>query len=158
MMTSTHEIVAQEVAEMKWLRWFIAGALAVPLGHHLMLGLLNVAGLTTFRPYSFEPTSPFGVPQMFSLMFWGGVWGLVLGLALLRVRTPRAYWTIAILFGAIAPTLGAGVIAIAKGQPLHPTPILLTVGLLVNGAWGLATAAFYRWLERWRATSASSHA
>lgn len=144
---------------MKWLRWFVAGALAVPLGHHVMLALLNLAGLTTYRPYSFDATKPFGVPQLISLAFWGGVWGILLGLALLRVRSPRAYWTIAILFGAMAPTLVAGlVVAPLKGQHVEPNPKLLIAGLLVNGAWGLATAALYRLLERWRATSESSRA
>jgi len=136
---------------MKWLRWFIAGALAVPLCHHVMLALLYAGGLTTYRPYSLDPTKPFGVPQLISLAFWGGVWGLILGLVVLRARTPRMFWTIAIVFGAIAPTLVAGlVVAPLKGQQVHPNATLLIVGLLVNGAWGAGTAALYKLMERWK--------
>lgn len=134
---------------MKWLHWFIAGALAVPLCHHVVLALLNALRLTTYRPYSFEPTKPFGVPQVVSLSFWGGVWGLILGVVLLRVQTPWMWWTIAIVFGAIATTLVAGVVAPLKGQRIKPNATLFLVGLLVNGAWAAGTAVFYRLMERW---------
>ena len=137
---------------MKWLYWFLAGALAVPLAHHLVLYALYAAGLAPYRPYSLAPTKPLGVPQVISLSFWGGVWGLVLGAVLLRVDTPRMWWIAAIVFGAIAPTIVAGIIVRLKGTGPKPTPTLALVGLLVNGAWGLGTAVVYWLLERWAAT------
>ena len=144
---------------MKWVRWFIAGALAVPLCHQVMFAILNAAGWMTRQPFSFEPTKPFGVPQLISLSFWGGVWGLILGLVLLRAHTPRVYWMIATIFGAIAPTLVAGfVVAPLKGQPSGGNAKLAVVGLLVNGAWGVGTAALYKLFARWAATSRSSNA
>jgi hypothetical protein len=135
---------------MKWIRWFLAGALAVPLAHHLALAAFYAAGLAPYRPYSLAPTKPFGVPQVFSLMFWGGVWGIILGLVLLRVHNARTWWIVAILVGAIAPTLVAGlVVAPLKGQHMKPTPSLAMMGFAVNGAWALGTAVFYRLMERW---------
>lgn len=144
---------------MKWVRWFVAGALAVPLFHQVMLAVLGAAKLVDRRPFAFGPTEPFGVPQLISLSFWGGVWGIILGLALLRARTPQMFWMIAVIFGAIAPTLVAGfVVAPLKGMPAGGNAKLALVGLLVNGAWGFGTALLYRWFERWAATSASSRA
>ena len=133
---------------MKWLRWFLAGAFAVPAAHHVLLAVYYAAGIAPVRPYSLTPTKPFGVPQVFSLMFWGGVWGLILGAVLLRIRSPRWWWTIAILFGAIAPTIVAALIAPLKGQQLKPTPMLAFIGFTVNAAWGLGTAVFYRMIEQ----------
>ena len=140
---------------MKWIRWFAAGAIAVPLFHQVMLALLVAIGLSTRQPFAFDPTKPFGVPQVISLSFWGGVWGLILGLVLLRARTPRAFWSIALIFGAVAPTLVAGlVVAPLKGMPAGGNTKLLVMGLLVNAAWGVGTAALYKLFERWAATSA----
>ena len=34
----------------------------------------------------------------------------------------------------------------------------IIAGLLINGAWGLGTAALARMMERWRATSRNSNA
>lgn len=134
---------------MKWLYWFLAGALAVPFAHHLALAAFFHAGVSPYRPYSLQPTKPLGVPQVFSLMFWGGVWGLILGAVLARVESPRMWWIIAIVFGALAPTIVAGIIGRLRHLPIKPTPMLAIMGLVVNGAWGLGTAGFYRLLERW---------
>jgi hypothetical protein len=133
---------------MKFFRWFIAGALAVPLGHQLALWALNAAGVIDRKPFSMTATAPFGVPQWISLAFWGGVWGIILGLILLRARGAK-YWWIALLVGAIAPTLVAAlVIAPLKGMHLPRTSAFVITGLTVNGVWGLMTALFYRLMER----------
>lgn len=127
---------------MRWLHWFLSGAIAVPLGHQLMLWLLNLAGMTTRKPFVMAATKPFGVPSVISLSFWGGVWGILLGLVLARSRGAR-YWLVALLFGAIAPTLVAAfVVAPLKGIKVGGDSKLLLTGLLVNAVWGLATAAF----------------
>lgn len=128
----------------RYTKWFIAGFLAVPLCHQVVLWIMNATGFISRAPFSFEPTKPFGVPQLISLSFWGGVWGIILGLVLARTRY---YWTTALIFGAIAPTLVAGlVVAPLKGQPTGGNAKMLVMGLLVNGAWGLGTALIYRWL------------
>lgn len=134
---------------MKWLKWFIAGTLAVPLGHQLALWILNLAGVVDRTPYAMTATRPFGVPSVVSLSFWGGVWGILLGLILARARGSR-FWLLAIVIGAIAPTLVAVfVVAPIKGAPPPPNPAMMfVVGFIVNAAWGLATAAFYRLMQR----------
>src|SRR5215212_2685034 len=136
---------------MKWLKWFIAGTLAVPLGHQLghqlALWALNAMHFIDRAPFAMTATKPFGVPSVISLSFWGGVWGILLGLILERTRGAK-YWILAIVIGAIAPTLVAGlVVAPLKGMPVGGNPRLLVTGLIVNAAWGLATAAFYRVFE-----------
>ncbi|HUR81414.1 MAG TPA: hypothetical protein VM733_11645, partial [Thermoanaerobaculia bacterium] len=129
---------------MKWLKWFIAGTLAVPLGHQPALWLLNALGFIDRAAFVMTPTKPFGVPSVISLSFWGGVWGIILGLILVRARGAR-YWWIALIAGAIAPTLVAGlVVAPLKGMPVGGNPKLLMAGLIINGVWGLVTALFYR--------------
>ena len=133
---------------MKWLKWFIAGALAVPLGHQLALWALNAAGYIDRAPFAMEATKPFGIPSVISLSFWGGVWGILLGLILERMRGAK-YWVLAAVIGAIAPTLVAGlVVAPLKGIQVGGNSKLLVVGLIVNAVWGLATALFYRLMAR----------
>ena len=130
---------------MKYVKWFLAGAVAVPFGHQIMLWILNLAAYTSRKPFPMTPTEPFGVPMVISLSFWGGVWGILLGLVLSRARG-AAYWLVALLFGAIAPTLVAGlVVAPLKGQPMGGDAKLILTGLLVNAAWGVVAAAVY-WL------------
>jgi hypothetical protein len=143
---------------MRGLKWFIAGALAVPLVHQPVLAILDSMGFISRAAYSMEATHPFGVPAVISLSFWGGVWGLILLLVLGRLREP---WlsTAAMLFGSIAPTLVAAfVVAPLKGQPSGGTARMAMAALLINAAWGLATAQLARRLEAWRATSRNSPA
>ena len=133
---------------MKWLKWFIAGTLAVPLGHQIALWILNAAGVIDRAPFAMTPTRPFGVPQVVSLSFWGGVWGIILGLILARARGAK-FWWLALIAGAIAPTLVAMfVVAPLKGMAVNANPAFFAIGLIVNGVWGLATAAFYRLMAR----------
>jgi len=133
---------------MKWLKWFIAGTLAVPLGHQPALWLLNAIGFIHRPVFVMTATKPFGVPSVISLAFWGGVWGIILGLILMRARGAK-YWWIALIVGAIAPTLVAGlIVAPLKGMSVGGNQMLLLVGLLINGVWGLVTALLYRLMER----------
>lgn len=139
---------------MKWVKWFIAGALAVPLLHQPVLYMFHAMGWIDRAPYSMEPTKPFGVPTVISLSFWGGLWGILLGLVLSRIRKPSAWWATAIVFGAVAPTLVAGfVVAPLKGLPTGGNAKLALVGIAVNGAWALGTAVI-----AWLATSRNSRA
>lgn len=132
---------------MRWLKWFVAGALAVPLFHQIMLWILNAIHFIDRAPFSFASTKPFGIPSVISLSFWGGVWGILLRLVLAR-RRGAAYWLIALVFGAIAPTLVAAfVVAPLKGQPAGGNAKLAVTGLLVNAAWGVGTALFARVLR-----------
>jgi hypothetical protein len=134
---------------MKWLKWFIAGALAVPLGHQIALWILNAIHFIDRAPFGMAATKPFGVPSLISLSFWGGVWGIILGLILRRARGTN-YWVMATVIGAIAPTLVAIlVVAPLKGMTATGNPSkLIVTGLIVNAVWGLMTAVFYRLMSR----------
>jgi hypothetical protein len=129
---------------MRWLKWFVAGTLAVPLFHQVVLALLNAIQWVARAPYSMAATRPFGIPSIVSLSFWGGVWGLILGLVLSRLHGAR-FWVGAAVFGAIAPTLVAAfVVAPLKGQAAGGNMKMLMTGLAVNAAWGLGTAGLFR--------------
>jgi len=89
-----------------------------------------------------KPVPPFGVPQVISLAFWGGVWGVVMIALLFRTKMFLLACT---LFGAVLPTLVAAlVIAPLRHQPLPHSGKMLALGLTVNAAWGLGTALLYR--------------
>ena len=123
---------------------FVAGFLAVPLGHQIMLLLLHGIGFTHFAPWNLAPTPPFGVPVLLSQAFWGGVWGIVLALIEPRLpRNPAAYWISVALFGGVVLTaVYVAVVLPIKGPPPNPEPpvIGLTMGFLVNAAWGVVAA------------------
>jgi len=88
-----------------------------------------------------QATPPLGVPQLWSITFWGGVWGLALAAALRRFHGVQLV-VLATLFGAVFPSLVAWtVVAALKGAPLFAGGAAkgIAVGLIVNGAWGLGT-------------------
>src|SRR4051812_2645419 len=91
-------------------RWllvgFLSGAVSVLVGHQVVAALLHAIGMTPRAPYSMQPTQPLGIPQLWSIVFWGGVWGLVLAAALRRY-TGGALVIAATIFGAILPSLVA---------------------------------------------------
>jgi hypothetical protein len=127
---------------------FIAGFIATVAFHQAALWILNAAGLTTRAPFNMAPVPPFGVPAIISLAFWGGIWGALM-IPVIDKRRGAAFWIAAVLFGAILPTLVAGlVIAPLKGQAVPSDSKLLMFGLIVNGAWGFGTALIYRMLGR----------
>jgi hypothetical protein len=109
--------------------------------HQAAIGLLHGLGYTASAPYSMASTPPFGIPQIWSTAFWGGVWGLVLAAALQRLDGGTLV-SASILFGAILPTLVAWfVVAPLKGRPMAAgfVPAAMMVGVFANAAWGLGT-------------------
>jgi hypothetical protein len=126
-------------------RWlivaFISGALAVLIFHQAALAVLHAMDIARSAPYSLQPTRPWGIPQVWSVAFWGGLWGVVLALALKRLER-GALIVASVIFGAIFPTLVAWfVVAPLKGQPVAAgfVPMAMMVGPIVNAAWGLGT-------------------
>jgi hypothetical protein len=122
---------------------FLAGFIAVLLFHQPVLSFLAQVGFVKAETYSFAPVGPLHVPQVISLSFWGGVWGILL--AFVQRRFPRGarYWLYAFLFGAIFPSLVAWfVVAPLKGLPIAAGWQVnrLVTGFVINGAWGLGTA------------------
>jgi hypothetical protein len=126
-------------------RWlvvgFVSGAASVLVFHQGAAALLYALELTTRAPYSMQPTSPLGVPQIWSIAFWGGVWGAILAATFARLDGARLL-AAALVFGAVFPTLVAWfIIAPLKGQPMAAgfVPMAMMIGPIVNGAWGLGT-------------------
>jgi hypothetical protein len=126
-------------------RWliagFVSGALSVLIFHQGMAGLLYAMQMLPRPPYGMAPTEPWGVPQLWSYAFWGGVWGVLLAAALRRMVGARLLvW--ALIFGAVLPTLVVWfVLAPLKGQPIASgfVPSRMWIGPVLNGAWGLGT-------------------
>jgi hypothetical protein len=125
---------------------FIAGFLSVLVFHQGFLTLWYLWGLTPNPPFPTRATAPLGVPQIWSLAFWGGVWGLVFGFIANKWPTGAKYWIGAIVFGALAPTLfGRLVLAPLRGQPINFDILSLWRGLLINGVFGLGIGVFLKW-------------
>jgi hypothetical protein len=126
-------------------RWlavgFIAGAICVLLFHQGAVALLHAAGVTPRAPFPMQASAPFGIPQLWSLTFWGGMWGIVLAATLAKLEgAPLALG--ALVFGALLPTLVAWfVVAPLKEQPVAAgwSAAAMSVGLIANGAWGFGT-------------------
>ncbi len=125
---------------------FVAGFIAILAFHQGMQTILHHWGFTPRAPFPLHPTQPFGVPQIWSIAFWGGVWGIVFG-AFDRIF-PRGigYWVTALLFGAFLLTLAAiFLLPLVRGQSIPAIrPSILATGLMVNGAWGIGTGLFLR--------------
>ena len=126
---------------------FAAGFLATLIFHQLALWLLWQAGIAPFAPFSMATTHPFGVPALFSLAFWGGVWGIMFGFVEVRFPGHSGYWVTSFLFGAVLPSLVALLIVLPlKGRPMGGGwgLQLLATAFLINGAWGVGTGVFLR--------------
>ncbi len=83
---------------------FIAGAIAVVTVHELINYILLQAGLFPRVPWSMTPSAVTGVPQIFSDMFWGGVWGIVF--VLLYGVIPGGGPTVkGLIFGIVGPAI-----------------------------------------------------
>lgn len=124
---------------------FEAGFLATLIMHQGMLGLLHL-GVGAPAPFNFEPVAPFGIPAVLSLAFWGGVWGLPIWL-LVRRLAGAAYWTTAIVAGAVGPSAVALLLVFPlKGMAVAGggDPKIIVGALLLNGAWGLGVGLWLR--------------
>ena len=120
---------------------FVAGALAVLIFHQGAIAVLNLLELTGRVPYSMRPTAPFGVPQVLSITFWGGVWGALFAAAFRNLDGARLA-AASMLAGAVLPTLVAWfIVAPLKGQPLAAgyVPLTMAFGVALNAAWGFGT-------------------
>ena len=126
-------------------RWaivgFLSGAISVLLFHQGVVMIFHALELTSRQAYNLQATAPFGVPQVWSLAFWGGGWGVVLALIVARMETARLLIA-ATVFGAVVPTLVAWfMVAPLKGQPLGGgfAASGIALALVANALWGLGT-------------------
>lgn len=142
---TTHTLRHHPASDSGLARWIgtgaVAGAVSVIVFHQAVAALLFALGITERIPYSTQPTAPFGLPQLWSIAFWGGAWGALLAASLRRLDGARLI-AAATIFGAVLPTLVAWtLVAALKGQPLFAGGHAqgMATGLLVNAAWGLGT-------------------
>lgn len=128
-------------------RGFVAGFLAVLVFHRAALLALHLAGLVPATPWNLAPVPPLGVPAVVSAAFWGGLWGIVLAGLEPRLGEGAGPLLLGLLFGAVFPTLVAWfVVRPLKGLPVGAVFAWpgVTVGPVVNGAWGLGTVLLLR--------------
>ncbi len=133
---------------MRYGKSFLAGFLSTLVFHQGLLALLNAGGMTTRKPWVMAPVPPMGIPAVLSLAFWGGLWGILLW-EVVRNRTGAAHWVTALAFGAVLPTLVALFVVLPlKGAGMGGgwKPDIVVGALLLNGAWGVGTAALMRLL------------
>jgi hypothetical protein len=119
---------------------FVAAAISVITFHQWMwaaLHFLNLPGLGMPAPYPMGPTPPWGVPRVIDLAFWGGLYGIVFGLALPKLRPP--YWLVGLGLGIIAALVGMFIVAPLKGLPIAGGWQLTSWvrSFLINGSWGI---------------------
>jgi hypothetical protein len=145
-----NEPVAIKFPAMAYAKAFLAGFLSTLVFHQGVLALLHGLRMTVRNPWVMTPTPPMGVPAVLSLAFWGGVWGIALWL-MIRGAAGSKYWLLAVVLGAILPTLVAFFVVFPmKGLPIGGgwKPDLIVGALLLNGAWGFGVALFLRFLLR----------
>jgi hypothetical protein len=131
---------------------FVAGALAVPVFHQLLFLLLYLLGVIPVAPFSLEPTKPFGVPEVVSASFWGGVWGIVFALTLPRFFHGTRYWLASAIIGGLALTLVYMFVVVPLKTGTLPSEMggLFIIGFLLNAAWGIGWALLLMLLDRLR--------
>ena len=127
---------------------FIAGFLATPLGHQIRSLVLYYLVPGRNFPWNMAPNkAAYGLPAIINLSFWGGVWGIIWALVYPYVPKNLGKWAVAFLFGGICATaFGAYVVTALKGAPMGS---ITWIGLLINGAWGLANAFFYELFRKY---------
>ena len=77
------------------------------------------------------------MPRIVDLAFWGGLYGILFGLALPWL--PRPYWLAGLVLGVIAALVGLFVVAALKGTPIGGGWQVANWirSLLINGFWGI---------------------
>ena len=131
---------------MKLIKWFAAGFVSTLVFHQGVLAALYVAGVSPRAPFPMTLTEPLGVPQVFSLAFWGGIWAIALAPLVARFVGLR-WWLLWLFAGAIGPsTVALLVVFPLKGMPLAGgwDPKIIVGALILNGAWGFGCAILLR--------------
>jgi hypothetical protein len=130
---------------------FAAGFLSVLIFHQGVWAILAAAGRTPAPAWDMRPVPPLGIPQVISSAFWGGIWGIVLALIMLRSTPMLGYWPSAIGLGTLLTTLVALLIVFPlRGRRFAAgwKPAVWIFALLVNAAWGFGFGLLMPYLNR----------
>lgn len=125
---------------MIWLKAFVSGFLATLIFHQGLFTVFYFGGMVPSAPFNMNPVPPLGVPAVFSLAFFGGLWGLVLW-AILRRFNGFKFWLGNVIVGAIGPTAVA-MLVVFPLKGLAVSAQTWVGGLILNGFWGLGVAIF----------------
>lgn len=135
------------VAALRAARLALAGMLAILVFHQGLQGLAYWGGVLPGGPYNLTPVPPFGLPRLVSLLAWGALWALPIGLLVMHLR----WWLrvpVAVMLGAALPTLFTWLVVLPM-RGLPPTSTVLALGATLFAAWGLGLVVFM-WLLRVR--------
>jgi hypothetical protein len=127
---------------MVWLKAFASGFLATLVFHQGLFALFWLGGIVPSAPFNLSPVPPLGVPQVVSLAFFGGLWGMLLWLILGRLAGMK-FWLGHVIVGAVGPTAVA-MLVVFPLKGLDVSAQTWVGGLLLNGFWGLGVAVFMR--------------
>lgn len=129
---------------------FAAAVISVLTFHQGVWELFHLAGLLPLAPYPMLPTGVLQYPLIVGLMFWGGVYGAVFGVAAPRLSGPLWAWGLAL--GLLAAAVGWFVVSPLKGQPVASgfDPLAMARSVAINGAWGLGVGLILPLLTRRR--------
>lgn len=130
---------------------FIAGALATPTIHELIIWGLQQSGIFLRPAWPLDPYGPLSVPRIANATFWGGLWGSVFALA--HACLGSMSLTIkGLIFGILGPALiGVFVLVpLIKGGSifLGGDVIKIAAVCLVLAGWGAMTGFVYGLLNR----------
>jgi hypothetical protein len=130
---------------------FVAGFMSVLVFQSGATAILHALGYVASPPFGYAATKPLGVPAVWSAAFWGGLWGLVFGLAEKRFPQGVLYYVCAFLFGAIVPVLVLWFVVmpikggvIASGWNVQR----MAIQMLVHGCYGLGVGILVRAFSR----------
>lgn len=130
---------------------FLAGFLATLIFHQMAVAVLWKAGIAPGPPFQMALRPPFGVPAVFSLAFYGGVWGILFAAVDRYFPHDWRYWLTAFIGGAIFPSLVALLVVVPiKGGAIGAgwNPKIWEFALIVNGVWGVGTGLILQGLRR----------
>jgi hypothetical protein len=142
---------------------FVCGALSVAAFHQGTLHILynygnGVPAITdvigrmpapgwNLAPMPNPPVAglPFAIPVLVNLMFWGGLWGILIAAAIRWLHAPD------LLAGVLVGGLGATLVAVTLVAQMKGLPMWaggdaqrLARALLLNGAFGFGAALLLR--------------
>ena len=125
---------------LRFVLGFVAAFVATLTFRQIGILMLHLLGITPAMPWVSKPVPPFGAPQVISLAFWGGVWGLVYGAAERYFPQGILYYVVAFLFGAIVVDLVLWFVVFPlKGRPMAAgwNGIEMLKHVFMHGSFGL---------------------
>jgi hypothetical protein len=131
---------------------FLAGAIAVPLGHQIMVAILNGTGLIPTRPYNMGAgNNPLGLPILINQILWGGIWGMLFALVWPALAKLPA-WAAGLVCGVAGNAILGNMIvlpALGRGTFFGGwDPTRMAIGMAIGAGFGLAFGLLYGMMRR----------